>query len=302
MQNAYYWEAERFRKYRGVGYPPVVFDFTPPFLFDCRLNCERRMGIGDQLCLVSAIQMVADKVGGGNILLAYDPAYPGSADVFSMAGLPCTTDPAGARPDATLIPCRGHIMECPLNTDRPCLYGEAQGNPIAQILYNWGWHGLFAGHPVRLRLTPSNAAIARAEAITAGITGGIVTCTPLEVSRGNHDCSVDAWISALLEHCNPESTILFGCSVADRPKMEQFVGAMALPHSTEIITEALPVWKAIVDLAAVNITGNTSGMWLAIGSHTQTCLLQHSDLVHRHNQMWDYKPEWGCENIKVINV
>ena len=77
---------------------------------------------------------------------------------------------------------------------------------------------------------------------------------------------------------------------------------MSLPHSSEIITEALPVWKALVDLAAVNITGNTSGMWLAIGSHTQTYLLQHSDQKHRHNRMWDYKPEWGCENIEVINV
>ena len=301
-RNGEYWEQIRRDKHRGGGHPPIVYDFRPPFLFDCRLNCDRRMGIGDQLCLVSAIQMVADKVGQGNVLLAYDPAYPGSADVFGMAGLPLTTDPAGARPDATLIPCRGHIMECPLNTDRPCLYGEMQGNPIAQILYNWGWHGLFAGHPVRLRLTPPNAAIARAEAITAGITGGIVTCTPLEVSRGNHDCSVDAWRAALLEHCNPESTILFGCSKADMPQMQAMMRDMRLPHVTEIVTEPLPVWKALIDLSDAVFTGNSCGMWLAIGSMTPAYVLQHTDPAHAHNLMWDIKPRWNCRNVEIIHV
>ena len=304
VQNAEYWEAERFRKYRGGGYPPVVFDFTPPFLFDCRLHCSRRMGIGDQLCLLSAIQSIADRVGSKNVQIWYDRAYPGSADVFGMGGL-TAVDP-GASPawpsGHTVIPCRGHIMEAPIGDRLPAPYGEQHGNPVRQVYYNLGWHGLFSDRAIRLRLIPSPPAIARARAIAAQHAGGMVTCTPLEVSRHNNDCDSAAYRDALLRYCPHASMILFGCSVADRPEMEQFAGAMALPHSTEIITEALPVWKALVDLAAVNITGNTSGMWLAIGSHTKTFLLQHSDPAHRHNQMWDYKPEWGCENIKVINV
>ena len=301
-RNGEYWEQVRRENHRGGGHPPIVYDFCPPFLFDCRLKCERRMGVGDQLCLVSAIQMVADKVGGHNVLVAYDPTYPGSADVFGMAGLPITTDPAGAPPGVALIPCRGHIMECPLNTDRPCLYGEAQGNPIAQILYNWGWHGLFAGHPVRLRLTPSNAAVARAGGIIAGITGGVVTCTPLEISRGNRDCSVDAWRVSLLKHCNHKNTILFGCSKADAQRLQAMVQAMRLPHVTQIVTEPLPVWKALIDLSDASFTGNSCGMWLAIGSQTRTCVLQHTDPNHAHNLMWDIKSHWNCRNVEIINV
>jgi len=277
-----------------------VYDFRPPFLFDCRLNCERRMGIGDQLCLVSAIQMVADKVGWHNVLVAYDAAYPGSAAVWGMSGLPITTDPAGAHPGATLIPCRGHIMECPSNTDRPCLYGEAMGNPIAQILYNWGWHCLITCNPVRLHLTPPPSALARAKAITAGITGGIVTCTPLEVSRGNNDCGIDAWRAALIKHCSTENTILFGCSKADIPRLKAMVETMRLPHVTRIIAEPLPVWKALIDQSAATLTGNSCGMWLAVASRTATVLLQHSDPAHRHNRMWDCKAEWNCPNITLV--
>lgn len=301
-RNGEYWEQVRREKYRGGGHPPIVYDFRPPFLFDCRLHCERRMGIGDQLCLVAAIQGVAERVGADNVTISYNPAYPGSADVFAMSGLPLTTDPATASQDATLIPCRGHIMECPINTDRPCLYGEARGNPIAQILYNWGWHCLITCNPVRLHLTPPPAAIARAKAIASHYPAGVITCSPLEVSRGNHDCDITAWKATLLKYCSKENTILFGCSKADIPRLTAMVKAMRLPYVTEIVTEPLPIWKALIDLSDAAFTGNSCGMWLAIASHTRTYLLQHSDPAHRHNSMWDCKPGWGCENIEVVNV
>lgn len=304
VQNADYWEAERFRKYRGGDCPPTVFDFVPPFLFDCRLHPVRRMGIGDQICLLAAIQTVADRVGSDNVRVWYDAAYPGSADVFVMGGLDASDPgdtplyPAGY----AVIPCRGHIMEAPIGDRLPAPYGEQHGNPVRQVYYNLGWHGLFCDRAIRLRLIPSAAALARALAIAEQHAGGKVTCTPLEVSRHNNDCDSIVWRNVLLRYCPHASAIMFGCSMADRPEMEQFVGAMALPHSTEIITEALPVWKALVDLSDCNFTGNTAGMWLAIGSHARTCVLQHSDPAHRHNRMWDCKPGWGCKNIEVVNV
>jgi len=260
------------------------------------------MGIGDQLCLVSAIQAVADRVGPDNVLVAYDPSYPGSKAVWGMAGLPTTIDPASGHPDAALIPCRGHIMESLIGLDAPCLYGEVQGNPIAQILYNWGWHGLFSASPVRLRLTPDQSSVATARAIANQYAGGIVACTPLEVSRGNHDCGAEAWQDAITRQIDPQYTILFGCSLRDMDSMKMFRASLNIPHKTEIIIEPLQTWKALIDGAKINMTGNTAGMWLAIGSHTRTCLLQHTDIKHKHNLMWDYKPDWDCKNIEVVDV
>lgn len=301
-QHAAFWEAERRRKYTGGGHPPLVYDFRPPFLFDCRLNCARRMGIGDHICLVSAIQMVADKVGRHNVTVAYNPTYPGSTDVFGMSGLATVNYPDAAAHGATLIPCRGHIMESPIGCDMPCLYGEEQGNPIAQILYNWGWHILMPLRAVRLRLYPGAAAIARAREIAIAFhAGGVCTCTPLEVSRGNDDCDWNAW-SAVLRRVDAQHTILFGCAPAERGKIAGAVAAMRLPHRTAIIAEPLATWRALIDVARKNFTGNSSGMWLAIGSRARTTLLQHSCRGHAHNAMWDLKPSWGCQHIEVINV
>ena len=190
-RNAEYWDGERRAKYTGRDHPPLVYDFRPPFLFDCRLNCERRMGIGDQLCLISAIQAVADRVGADRVRVWFDAAFPGSAVAWSMAGLDacdpgtCATCPQ----DWRYIPCRGHIMESPIGGASRGLYGETVGNPVSQVFFNFGWHNLFCSRAVRLRLTPPPASVAQAERILAKYNEGVFACTPLEVSRGNADCT-----------------------------------------------------------------------------------------------------------------
>jgi hypothetical protein len=260
------------------------------------------MGIGDVLCLLSAIQAVADKVDGGNVAVWYDAAYPGSTAVFSMAGLN-VFDPGafGAYPPGrSIIPCRGHIMEPPIGDTCPCLYGEKQGNPIEQIYWGWGWHKLLGGHGVRLRLEPDKDAANKARDI--GIHHSpYVTCTPLEVSRHNNDCNFDAWKS-LLMRVDKRNIILFGCAKQEQAQLNDMVCAMHLPHHAVIITEPLPVWKSLVDMAIENYTGNSCGMWLSFASRTKTYLLQHEDPAHTHNAMWNYKPRWDCRNIVVIKI
>lgn len=301
-KDAAFWDAERRKTYRGAGCPPIVYSFTPPFLFDCRLRTDRRMGIGDQLCLLSAIQAVADRVGLDNVRVWYDAEHSGSAAVFGMSGLPAFDPGSSAEYPVghTIIPCRGHIMESAFGNVCPCLYGEEQGNPVEQILWGWGWHKLIGGHGVKLRLTPDGGAIKRAGEI-AGQYAPLATCTPLEISRHNNDCNVSAWKHLLLL-VNDAKTILFGCAPSERVQLSAMIEAMRLPCKTAIISEPLPVWKALVDLASENYTGNSCGMWLAFASITKTYLLQHETPEHRHNTMWNYKPKWDCKNIILVKT
>jgi hypothetical protein len=260
------------------------------------------MGIGDQLCLLSAIQVVSDRVGRENVQIWYDSAYPGSADVFGMGGLVACDPgtPAGYPSGHTVIPCQGHIMAGPIGDTLPAPYGEYQGNPIRQVFYNWGWHGLFGGQSITLRLYPDGGALRQAQKI-ASEYGRFITCTPLEVSRHNNNCDASAWHN-LLARVDISATILFGCAPAERDQLAGMIGDMHLPHKTDIISGGLAQWKALVDIAPENYTGNSCGMWLAFASRTPTYLLQHETPEHRHNTMWNYKMKWNCKNIVLIKI
>ena len=98
------------------------------------------------------------------------------------------------------------------------------------------------------------------------------------------------------------NTILFGGGLSERAQLSAMIAAMNLPHRGVVITEPLPVWKAIVDMAYENYTGNSCGMWLGMASKTKTYLLQHDDPKHLHNRMWNYKENWGCGNVEVIEA
>jgi hypothetical protein len=191
-------------------------------------------------------------------------------------------------------------MAGPIGDTLPAPYGEQQGNPVRQVFYNWGWHGLFGGQSITLRLYPSGGAIRQAQKIAGGHIP-FVTCTPLEVSRHNNDCDAEAW-SRLLSRVDMSATILLGCAPGEQAQLSDMVAAMHLPHKSAIIAGALSVWKSLVDLASVNYTGNSCGMWLAFASNTRTYLLQHETPEHRHNTMWNYKPSWNCKNIKVVKI
>lgn len=287
---------------RGGGFPDIIYPFRPPFLFDCRLKTDRRMGIGDQLCLVSAIQAVADRVGRDNVLVWYDPDYPASGEVFSMGGLPAEAPGQDAQyPQGhTLIPCRGHIFDSILGSPMQALYAEQEGCPVSGILWNLGWHKLVRGYPVRLELTPDGGALNQAKNI-ARQYAPYITATPLEVSRHNNHCTAQAW-SAQLHSVDKHLTVLFGSSATEKPQTEAMMAAMHLPHKTAIISGRLQTWRALIDIAHENYTGNNCGMWLAFSSKTKTHLLQHDDSEHSHNQMWNYKPNWNCRNILLVRI
>lgn len=273
-----------------------MYELKPGLVFDCRFTGWRRMGIGDQLCLVSALQAVSEKIGG-RLTIAYDPAFPGSEAVFSMSGLPCTT--TEPEPDADVVPCRNHLFDPPLG-GTGALYAETTGCPVSQVFYNLGWTDIFQAPPVRLRLFPEIETQWFADAI---IQGGentpYITCTPLEISRGNDDVTAQIWNQVLARY---GQRILFGCAPSEVEQLKAFIAAMNIGQPHKIITATLPAWKCIIDKAEHNLTGNSCGMWLAFASSTPTTILQNDSKHHKHNALWNYKPEWDCSNIDVITV
>ena len=302
------WEALSRKTHKGGALPPilysVIYSFTPPFLFDCRLSSPRRMGIGDQIVLLTAIQAVAGKVGRESIRVWYDPAYPGSADVFDMGGIEAQPIagaqeyPHGYPQGYTVIPCRGHIFEGSPNNPSPCLHGEYTGNPMQQILWNWGWHELIGGQGIHPRLCPTGQAILDAEKITGGY-GRYVTCTPMEVSRMNNNCKAEQW-KRVLSSVPGDTKIIFGCALRENKEMRAMISAINTGQASIMLNVPLPVWKAMIDGADAHYTGNSCGMWLGMASNTLTFLLQHNQSDHAHNRMWNYKASWGCANVKLI--
>ena len=295
-QNAAYWDRVTRRRARSQQNPPqVIYDLKTPLVFDCRFKTNRRIGIGDQFCLLSAIQAVSEKMGGG-VEIQHDTEHPGSTAVFGMSGLPVAT--RSAIEPRNIIPCRHHPFDPAIGSARS-YYAEKVGCPVAQYYHNWGWHDVFKAPPIKLSLYPSADAQKQADAITGGI-GSYVTCTPLEASRHNNDTTPAVWRRAL--GGIKAGTILFGCSQLDRGWMFDFVADMGLTQRTQIITTSLAAWKCLIDSADRNYTGNSAGMWLSFASSTPTTLLQCNDVEHPHNTMWDYKTEWKCANISVEEV
>lgn len=297
-QNALEWakNGKPERKYDST--PPIIYDCRPPMIFDCRFATKRRMGIGDQICLLSAIQTVAEKTGGG-VSIVYDPDYPCSEDVFAMSGLPISTrEPSAA---CNVIECRHHIFEAPNGGDCS-LHAEHTGCPVSQVFFNLGWHGLFPSNAIRLRLMPGATATAKAREITERFAGGVCTCTPIEVSRGNDHCNAALYANMLSRFIPANTHVLFGCAYSELKQLREMIAVMQPQHKYTIVTESLPVWRAIIDAATTNVTGNSAGMWLGVASPTHTYLLQYAEVGHRHNQMWNCKPEWECGQIEIIDT
>jgi hypothetical protein len=290
-----YWERRERRKARYNPEPALIYPLKTPMLFDCRFSTERRMGIGDQICLIAALQAVAKKTGGG-VSVLYDADYPASETLFKASGLPCTTrKPSGVY---TTIPHRHHLFESAINGVVP-LHGEQTGCPVSQPLFNFGWSDAIPTPPFTLQLSPNERDIETAQKITGG-HNNIIACSPLEISRGNSAITPQVWREVLREAFEnvPRGTIaLFGCSTAERGKMKSFIRDIRLDIDCRIVTESIGAWLAIIQRSRHYYTGNTSGMWLAMATQTPTTVMQTPERHLPHNRMWNYKPSWGFENV-----
>jgi|GEM_PF-3321305 len=275
----------------------------------CSSDELRRIGIGDQIVLLGIIQSAAEKVGGDNVTVIYDPLYPGSAALANMSGLRCiAADPSSSLADhvsheSNVIPITRHPLEHPLSYDVPCWYGEEQRDPAAQMLWNLGWEGWLTNHKVgHPRLLNNEMNMFKAKKILGDcVNGKFLSCQPLEATRLN-ECATAESYSYVIQMIGIKR-VLFGSSPEEKPKLERFIKECNLPHSYHaiMVNTSLECWRAIMTMGDMILAGNTSGMWLGFSTETPITIMSKSD--KRHGIMWNAREGWFTdERFKTINI
>lgn len=268
----------------------------------------RRMGIGDQIVLIWLLQSIAADVGDTDILVVYDPLYPGSRAVMGMSGLhtmPLAPDqviPYACYDEAaTLVSVHRHMLEHPIADDIPCYYGEQCGNPAAQVLWNWGWETLPIPHYTGGGSLYTKEKHRQAAAEWQKRFPKYFACQPLEGTRLNHYSTPLAY-SMVIQELQPK-VVLWGAASTEMSALKRFVDEAALPGDIQsvFVSESLETWREIIAGARHFLTGNTSGMWLGFASNVQMTVFSRSD--SQHGTMWNVKKDWfPAERGKRIRI
>ena len=290
----------------------VRYPFEAPFLFDFRWDNEaRRMGIGDVLVVTGALQAIGRATDSKvSVILSEGGAL---LELWMASGLHVITVPesfdadtvrslAAGLPVRTFISHRHHFLENPADTGGVCDYGERAGYPGYQFLWNHGWEDQVDLLPVRIDLWGTSAdqqsarcAIARAllDFHLPRNPTLVVTCNPLEITRGNEVNTPARWLS----ECDRIITqaardrrgvlFLFGCAPHEVERMKPFIPDA--PHA--VATLPLLTWYETIRSADVHLTTNTAGLWLGFASCTPLVVLSAS--ATKHGAMWEPKPNWS---------
>lgn len=285
------------------------YPFEPPFLFDCRLRRDgRRMGIGDQIVLIGVLQAISRQVGWHAVRILYDPDYPSAEALWTASQLYATPVPgdmpipeAGWR-EWTRINLRHHFLEDPLGHTNVCAYGEKQGYPGDQLLYNLGWHDQVQCRPVSIHLEPGPLCRRQAASWLSGMGGWfhcppfVVTANYLELTRGNQHTDPERWKAVLADlqeqaRAKGRKAVFVWGMAAHEKTVSALKAIYALsPEPLEVVTPSLMTWLAIISMADHHVTGNTSGMWLGFSTTTPMTIISKSDT--EHGGMWEPKPHW----------
>lgn len=268
---------------------------------------RRRMGLGDQLLLIGILQRVAEMFGPEAVRVVFDPLYPASPELFQMSGLnaaPLDCDAALPSCPGQTIDLRRHVLENPAAPLAPCDYGEAIGYAGAQALWLLGWHERVPWYPVEIALDTSGARSPAAQ----GFPGPYITCQPIELTRGNKTCGPELWARVLDRVLTnyPGHALVFGASPTELPALRRFVATMQIDNRIRraIVSRPLVDWVAMIQGAAVHVTGNSSGLWLGIGARTPLVVIQ--ELTKRHGGMWNARPSWFAkdfaQHVTVVEV
>lgn len=281
--------------------PDVEIPFDPPFLFDCRHYPDRRMGLGDQVVLIGMIQRVAAVVGRENVRVVYDPDYPGSRSLWELQDVVPTAPVVGSvqlseETGESYVPCRQHFLESRCGRSEPCEYGQAQGYPGAQWLYNLGWQDLLNWWPVEFSLRPTPPACRRAEALIAALlpSGQYTCCNAIESTRGNVLANECCWFNLVADQreTNPGRALCFGCARSEYPRLRAFLRLAGI-EDVVIVAESLDVWLAMIQRSAGCISGNTGGLWLALAAKVPLTVVQAA--TNEHGIMWNARHAWLAE-------
>ena len=255
----------------------TLIDPSRPVIADCRFSCERRMGIGDKVVVVGALQALA--AAGFDVRARWND---GDDWLFFASGIREWTGEAGA-----LLPMRGHCMEIPVaatqeDADTADLSAP---HPVWRVLWN---HGLeeYAPPTPDVRLFPSLRSGWRAP-----------LWFPIEVSRARNPIPPEAWERPLVELADTYGPAIACCAPGQFRAASEILSRLSR-RARGCVKEGLSCPGGPGDLlsaiaAAPHVlTGNSGPMWLAMATRTPLTVLQRpADTPHA--AMWNARPGWS---------
>lgn len=268
----------------------------PRIVADCAWTCKRRMGIGDKVVVVGALQAL--QAAGFDVAARWWWSAWDDADdwLFKASGIP-QFDPYAAGADGrSLLDLRGHCMEIPIgNTQEDADAADLRApHPVWRVLWN---HGLeeYALPTPRVRLKPRPR-----HPIDAPLW------FPLEVSRGGNPISAEAWEAALLDLCKRRGRVHVCCAAREWCAVAGIVsrlsewtrrtclyGGFVSPGGPDALLSAVAAAPEI-------LCGNSGPMWLAIATDTPCTVLQRPP-TGPHSTMWQASPRWS-PTLRVVTV
>jgi len=285
---------------------------------------ERRMGIGDIIVMIGMLQKIEAVVGFDNMLVIYDPEYPCYNDLMAASGLnvlqagkfdsldsvnltsllPCLIKKRGGDTKAhaiTFISFRNHFLGNRHGDTSVCPFGEKEGFPGAQMLYDLGWEQRVLWRPFKVSLAIPAYNQKRADALIKGHkrkARGIITATPLELTRGNRAATAEVWADVFNRYNKQSHLVLVGCTPEQATKAQKFmdeVGDISRRRNNRriryiIVTEDLMTWAGIINKAGHHFTGNNCGLWLGLATQTPMTIVSFQTV--EHGTQWEPKAKW----------
>ena len=296
---------------------------------------ERRMGIGDIIVMIGMLQKIESVVGFDNMLIIYDPEYPYYTDLMAASGLnvlqagkfdsldsinlpsllPCLIKKGGRDTKAiTFISFRKHFLGNRQGNTSVCPFGEKEGFPGAQMLYDLGWEQRVSWQPFKVSLAIPAYNAKRAASLIKGYqrrAGGVITATPLELTRGNRVATASVWADVFNRHNKQNRIILVGCTPEQMTQAQKFMDEVKdicyLRNRRRIryviVTEDLMTWAGIISAAGHHFTGNNCGLWLGLATQAEMTIVSFQ--TAEHGTQWEPKRHWfsksDLKRIRIVN-
>lgn len=255
--------------------PAVTYHLSESGLtvFDCRWTCARRMGIGDRVVVVAALQQL-QRCGYNVAALRNAEDEP----LFSAGAIPAPHPISSCR----YIPWTGHVMEVPLGmTLEDC-------EKVDDMSY----------HPIERALWGLGLDFYAEDAFALSLVSGkrrkldVVAWMPIEYTRAQTKILPNEWQSIL--EGKPGEIVLW-CALHDQPAAMELVRGFPADLARRISlrsASSLNDWIAGVESAREAVVPNSGGLWIGIGAGVPLTIVQRPPYDIPHQRMWQAYPHW----------
>lgn len=261
----------------------ILPDAGTPVVFDCRWNTPRRLGIGDKLIAIAAIQQM--KQAG---VEASAMANESDAPMFKAADIVLRDDIG----NGAAVPWTDHVMCVPMGCDNEdCEAADVQSrHPVERALWGIGLDRFAQPTPAfRLRHQGKK----KPETLS---------WSPIEISRAPNKITSAEWESVLDEiiftHAGIQRIELL-CAIRDQPEAISIVMRFRPTLAKKITVysaSGFEDWINRIASAWKVLTANTGAMWAAVGVGAWLTVCQRP-ATFPHMAMWQARREWGIASV-----